>query len=619
MCIVVLTGYNFPVREPISIVAKSHLNVPLDALWAFLSDTERLNRAVDLPPVTFIPVPDPQKKGYYKAEATYLGMKMVYDEHPFEWVKERWFQVERRYSSGPMERFLGGMRFSASNGGTDLEVFADISPRNFVGVFLAKKVAPKKAAHEMMDLARALERHLVGSGPPPAPPEPHDLHPEVLDSRLATLKDLPGIAKLKAHLLSAPDLDVVRMRPFEIADRWREDRTAVLRLYLHAARVGVLDLVWTVLCPSCRVAVRQTLTLSQLKSAAHCETCRLEFGADLSKSVEARFSVNSAVRPARREVYCIGGPSNMPQIVAQLRIQPGQTRREPFSDPPGGLRIRSYQTSTVLPLTGMKAKVEEGGLALEPGTPGMLEIENRLPIEALVVVERETWKESAATAALVTSIQDFRDLFPSEAVAPGEEIGIESLAILFTDLKGSTELYQKLGDSKAFAFVQNHFRYLVEAVSLHRGGVVKTMGDAVMATFASGRDALQAALEMQRDWDTFRSERFNTAGRRQLGVEHRDRNEFDGVSLKIGIHQGPAIAINNAGKLDYFGTMVNKAARVQAQSTGDDVVFSLAVAEDPDVRRFLAGTGFKEEIVTVPLKGLEGDHVLHRIRPKAVH
>ena len=190
---------------------------------------------------------------------------------------------------------------------------------------------------------------------------------------------------------------------------------------------------------------------------------------------------------------------------------------------------------------------------------------------------------------------------------------------MFTDLKGSTELYQKLGDSMAFAFVQNHFRYLVEAVSLHRGGVVKTMGDAVMATFASGRDAVEAAVEMQRDWDAFRSERFNTAGRKQLGVEHRDKNEFTDVALKIGIHQGPAIAINNAGKLDYFGTMVNKAARVQAQSTGDDVVFSLAVAEDPDVRRYLAGTGFKEEIVTVPLKGLEGDHVLHRIRPKGVH
>jgi adenylate cyclase len=380
----------------------------------------------------------------------------------------------------------------------------------------------------------------------------------------------------------------------------------------------VLDINWTVLCPSCRVAVQQTRTLAQLKAQAHCETCRIEFGADLSKSIEARFSVNAAVRAARREVYCIGGPANLPQVFAQLRVRPGETRREAFISPPRGLRVRCFQAPGVLPLTGMRVICETAGLRVEAGTPGLLEVENALSGEALVLVERETWKENAATAALVTSIQDFRDLFPDEAVAPGEEIGIESLAVLFTDLKGSTELYQKLGDSKAFGFVQNHFRYLVGAVSLHRGGVVKTMGDAVMATFASGKDALQAAMQMQKDWNTFRFERFSTVQRERLGVPHRTRSEFEAVTLKIGIHQGPAIAINNAGKLDYFGTMVNKAARIQAQSVGDDIVFSLAVAQDPDVRTFLASTGLKEEVVSVPLKGFEGDHVLHRIRPTGV-
>jgi class 3 adenylate cyclase len=604
--------------QPVHVSAKSHLKVPLDALWAFLSDTERLNRAVALPPVSFVPVPDPQKKGYYKAEATYLGMRMTYDELPFEWVKGRYYQVERRYSAGPLERFVGGMRFAASNGGTELEAYAELNPRNLFGVFLAKVVAPKKAAQDMMDLAKAFERQITENGPPAALPDSRDLHPDLLDTRLATLQDMPALRKLREHVLTASDLEVVRMRPFELADQWREDRTAMLRLFLHAARVGALDLNWTVLCPSCRVAVRQTRTLAQLKSQAHCETCRIEFGADLARSVEARFTVNSAVRPARREIYCIGGPQNMPQIVAQLRVPPGQRRQELFGDPPGGLRVRCFQAPGILPLSGMSVKVEAAGLRIEPGTPGTLEVENALPVEALVVVERETWKESAATAALVTSIQDFRDLFPGEAVAPGEEIGIESLAILFTDLKGSTELYQKLGDSKAFSFVQNHFRYLVEAVSLHRGGVVKTMGDAVMATFASGKDALEAAFEMQQNWDAFRSERFGTSGREKLGVAHRSKSDFDGVTLKIGIHQGPAIAINNAGKLDYFGTMVNKAARVQAQSLGDDIVFSLAVAEDPEVRRYIASKGLKEEVVSVPLKGLEGDHVLHRVRPKGV-
>lgn len=609
------TGYNFPMGAPVSISARSQLKVPVDLLWSFLSDTEMLNRAVDLPPVTFVPLPDPQRKGYYRAESTYLGMKLTYEEHPFEWVQGRFYQVERKYSSGPLERFIGGMRFNPSDGGTELEVFAELAPRNLLGTFLAKKIAPKKATQDLLDLARAFERHFSQSAPPPALPEPAEVNPGVLDSRLSGLKGFPSVLKFKEHLLTASDLQVIRMRPFEIADLWNEDRMSILSLFLHAARAGVLDINWTVLCPTCRVAVQQTRTLAQLKAQAHCETCQIEFGADLSKSIEARFTVNAAVRAARRATYCIGGPANMPQVLAQLRVRPGETRREAFSIPTRGLRVRCFQSRGMYPLDGMRVICQPEGLKVEAGTPAVLEVENALSIEALVLVERETWKENAATAALVTSIQDFRDLFPNEAVAPGEEIGIESLAVLFTDLKGSTELYQKLGDSRAFGFVQNHFRYLVAAVSMHRGGVVKTMGDAVMATFASGKDALQSAIQMQKDWNSFRSERFNTAQRERMGVAHRSRNEFEEVTLKIGIHQGPAIAINNAGKLDYFGTMVNKAARIQAQSVGDDVVFSLAVAQDPEVRGYLASSGLKEEIVSVPLKGLEGDHILHRIRP----
>ena len=98
-----------------------------------------------------------------------------------------------------------------------------------------------------------------------------------------------------------------------------------------------------------------------------------------------------------------------------------------------------------------------------------LEVENDLPVEALLVIERETWKQQAATAVEVTSLQEFRDLFPSDAVAPGQEMAIASLAVLFTDLKGSTDLYQRAGDPRAFSFVQNHFRYLTETVASCRG------------------------------------------------------------------------------------------------------------------------------------------------------
>jgi hypothetical protein len=157
--------------------------------------------------------------------------------------------------------------------------------------------------------------------------------------------------------------------------------------------------------------VKQTLTLSQLESKAHCDTCQVEFGPDLARSIEARFTVNPAVRPARRETYCIGGPANMPQIQSQLRLQPGEKRKEEFPIPTGGLRVRCYQAPGILALKGMSVLVEKDGLKVEAGTPGILEVENKLDIEALVVVERvQELAERYGRETIADAIADVTDV-----------------------------------------------------------------------------------------------------------------------------------------------------------------------------------------------------------------
>ena len=587
------------------------LAVQPEALWTFLSDTDSLNRAIDLPTVKFTPVADPKEKGHFVAETKMLGTRVAYDEFPFDWVAPRFYTVERRFPGGPIAELRCGIRLAPDPGGTELQVFADVIPRSWVGSVVSWIQLRKKATESVVELAQAFERWTKEPEKelPPSPPPAGALHRDALEARLGELKAAGPVAKLRRHLETASDLEVVQMRPFLLADRWGEDRMQVLRLFLTATKAGLLDLCWSVLCPTCRVPNQTMATLSQMRSKAHCETCGVRYGADFAASVEARFAVNAAVREARKQVYCIGGPANTPEIAAQLRLAPGSTRREEISLRPGPYRVRCYQVPGIVSIEvapsgagTMAVRCDPGGVEVAAGpfrAGGMvLEASNPLGREALLVVERESWREGAATAALVTSLQDFRDQFPGEAVAPGEEIGIASLAVLFTDLKGSTGLYERLGDPKAFAFVQNHFRYLVEKVSNHKGGVVKTMGDAVMATFAGGRDALEAAIDMQRGWAAFRREHGDPAG----------------ASLRVGLHQGPAIAINNAGRLDYFGTTVNMAARVQAQSEGDDVVFTQAIEQDPEVQAYLESEGGRRETLTVSLKGLSGDHTLIRTR-----
>src|SRR5207248_5045704 len=87
------------------------------------------------------------------------------------------------------------------------------------------------------------------------------------------------------------------------------------------------------------------------------------------------------------------------------------------------------------------------------------------------------------TAKRLLTNQTFRDIYRSDTIDPNQHLKITSLTFLFTDLKGSTELYQRVGDLAAFDLVQAHFRVLNEIVAGEAGAVVKTIGDAGLGTF----------------------------------------------------------------------------------------------------------------------------------------
>lgn len=593
----------------------ARIRLPKQDLWSFLADTDRLNRNIDLSPVHFAPMLDRRRKGHFSAETRSYGRRVRYEEFPFEWIEGRFYQVLRRFSRGPLAEVSTGVRLRPVADETDVEVFARIVPRTWFGSIVARTLLARTGIRKTVALARALELHVRDpqTHAVPALPPPERLDAGRLELRTAQLSrshDAPTlIGRLASHLRTASDLEVTGMRPFELADRWGVDRMQLLYVFLHAADCGLLDLSWSVLCPVCRTVREDAGQMSQLASRVHCDTCDIAFDTDLARSVEIRFDVNPAVRRAERARYCIGGPANSPSAVAQLRLEPGEQRSERIELDPGWLRLRCYQVGSPVACevgqAGGTLRVECGPGELRvrssPATDGAirLEVANRLPGEALVVVERERWKDAAATGALVTSLDGFQDLFPDQGVAPGDEIGIANLAVLFTDLSGSTALYERIGDVRAFAFVQSHFRYLRDAVVRENGGVVKQMGDAVMATFADAREAWSAAASMQSGWDDFR--------RGHLGGD-------DSVALKVGLHQGPAVMIDNDGRIDYFGATVNLAARVQGCAAGGDIVLSRAVHDDPEVAPLLAESDYRCDVFTTGLKGIGEEQTLWRLR-----
>ena len=130
------------------------------------------------------------------------------------------------------------------------------------------------------------------------------------------------------------------------------------------------------------------------------------------------------------------------------------------------------------------------------------------------------------TAKRLLTNQTFRDIYRTDTLDVDQRLKITSLTFLFTDLKGSTALYERVGDLVAYDLVRQHFRVLHEVVASEAGAVVKTIGDAVMATFPTPDRALAAALRMRDEMARINTERHS-----------------EDLLLKIGIHEGPCLAV----------------------------------------------------------------------------
>jgi class 3 adenylate cyclase len=151
-------------------------------------------------------------------------------------------------------------------------------------------------------------------------------------------------------------------------------------------------------------------------------------------------------------------------------------------------------------------------------------------------------------------------------VGGAQGLAIRDIALLFTDIRGSTALYQRIGDLNAFQLVQQHFDLLRETTVRHHGAIVKTIGDAVMAAYPNAALAVSAALEMRDGIG-----RFN------------DAQSERAVLLKIGVHHGAAIAVTLNDELDYFGHTVNIASRVQEMADAEEIWITEDVWRYPGV------------------------------------
>jgi class 3 adenylate cyclase len=583
-----------------------------EQLWPMIADTNRFNRDTGVPAVEA--VGETSKNARRRLRLTSFGIPIEWEEQPFEWVRPQRFGVVRRYSKGPVEELrilaqLTPVAEEAKDGGLQrtgtklvYEVWA--KPKNFIGlvaipiqigIISARNFA--RTFRQYDALAKNNEQSSISAADAEFAPGGRSRLISLGERLVAEGNREELVALLVEHVEFADDFALARIRPYQLADKWLQPRRDVLCLCFQATRAGILDLQWNLICPMCRGGGAAD-SLKELSSNVHCDGCNIDFKVNFEQSVELTFRPNPSIREVDEESFCVGGPQVTPHIAAQ-QLLPAHTRRSiNIQLEEGRYRLRTMNDAGWQHLrvseqarceTILRASPEGWSDAeLEIGKCSDLQFENATDDERLFILERTQWSDEAATAAEVTALQTFRDLFAAEALRPGEQISVGTLTVLFTDLKDSTRLYREIGDATAFGRVMNHFEVLREAIAAENGALVKTIGDAVMAVFRRPASALRAMLHAQ----------------------ERLARPPDGMMpliLKAGLHIGPCIAVTLNDRLDYFGSTVNLAARLEAQSTGDDVVISAGVYSDPEVRELLGDieNGLTTKRFEIPLKGFD--------------
>jgi class 3 adenylate cyclase len=436
------------------------------------------------------------------------------------------------------------------------------------------------------------------------------------------------------------DRDLCRINTLTFAKANNLNEEDVIGAFLHATRLGLFEMSWNVLCPGCGGVLEAGTTLKTVRGEEYnCKLCAAGYEPTLDEMVEVVFTVSARVRRIAahdpdslppfeyfRQIFWSSGidlPENAEQIIAgvtleQIELPAGEkaivslqlpaqfvivfdpvTHSTQFIDVKGEPTRERQSLSVVLD----KVSSPTGTVEMRPG-PLRLSLENRTGLRVLpsVVIADDTMhqlfgrRRPFLTAKRLLTNQTFRDVYGANALDIDQRLKITSLTFLFTDLKGSTELYQRVGDLAAYDLVRAHFAILHDIVAAEAGAVVKTIGDAVMATFATPERAIAAALRMRE-------------AMRQLN----EQRTAEDLLLKIGVHEGPCLAVTLNERQDYFGQTVNIAARVQGLAESRAIFASKPVVEHPEVSKLLARSGVRPVPQRRTLRGIAEEVAVYEI------
>src|SRR6266403_343296 len=327
-----------------------------------------------------------------------------------------------------------------------------------------------------------------------------------LYSVLRQSADPDTVAAIEELVRDAPDRALSRVNVLDFAAKTDIDEERAIAAFLHAARLGLFELSWNVLCPGCGGVLDTSATLKSVNKDEYlCALCAAGYRPTLDEMVEVTFTVSRRVRRIAahdphelpfaeyfRQIFWGSGidvPDDFEQLVEeivldQVELPPGEKALLSLQLPAEFVIVMDPVTHTTqfldvkgeptrdrqnLALVFDKVRAPTVTVELRPG-PLRLSFENRTDTRVLpglwIAGERLQQllgrRRPFLTAKRLLTNQVFLDIYGTDTIDADQRLKITSLTFLFTDLKGSTELYERIGDIAAFDLVRAHFRILNE-------------------------------------------------------------------------------------------------------------------------------------------------------------
>ena len=452
----------------------------------------------------------------------------------------------------------------------------------------------------------------------------------------------PGVVSaIEGLVRDAPDRRLNRINALAFAQTTGLNEDRVIAAFLHAARLGLFELSWNVLCPGCGGVLDAGTSLKTVNRAEYaCALCAAGYEPTLDEMVEVTFTVTPRARRIAahspddlppleyyRQILWSSGidleDDDFENVIEDIALElldlpPGEKAMLSLTLPAEFVIVFDPVTHTAqfidvkgeptrerqaLSVVFNRIRAQNPTIVMRPG-PLRLSLDNRTDTRVVpgVFIAGQAMHDMLGkrrpflTAKRLLTNQTFREIYRTSTLDVDQRLKITSLTFLFTDLKGSTALYERVGDLVAFDIVNEHFRILHEIIAAESGAVVKTIGDAVMATFPTPDRALAAALRI-RD------------AMRELNDEHRNED----LLVKIGIHEGPCLAVMLNDRQDYFGQTVNIAARVQGLAVSRSILATSSVVDHPQASLLLAADGIKPSARWLPVRGVEHELAVYEI------